>query len=614
MYTKRVQIVNYGPIEKLDIKFPFDDGAPKPIVLVGENGSGKSILLSLVVNGLISAKDAIYPDSPEVDSGKVYKLRSGSYIRAGTGFYFGRVDFEQEFYVAEMRSERLRREYDDFPAGPRDPDILDAWNKMAPERVDYYDSNFSERIKLEGIFGNKCVLYFPPNRFEDPAWLNEGNLRSRAEFLDSRNIQGETNRRLIAYSPLLENQNWLFGVIFDQAAFEMQTRSVSIPIEGVPQAIPFPIFQGYSGDATGTYEVALRIVQNVTNVDDARFGIGKRLNRVISIESNDGQIVPNIFQLSSGETSLLNLFLSILRDFNLSGTNFTSAEEVQGVVVVDEIDLHLHAVQQYEVLPRLIRMFPKVQFIVTTHSPLFVLGMNKVYGENGFALYRLPEGGQISPEEFSEFGDAYFAFAETRTFSDDMRKLIEEAQKPIVFVEGKTDLKYIERAAELLGKEALLEDLELRDGGGKGKLIKIWKDSVLPLTELLPQQVLLLFDCDEERPPEKKGKLIQRTIPLQSQNPVGKGIENLFRKPTLEAALQNGKFFLTEEQHGATDEDGQPVTVPEKWTVIDSAKSSLCDWLCENGTHKDFKPFQVVFDLIEEALESSFSGECATIQ
>ena len=112
-------------------------------------------------------------------------------------------------------------------------------------------------------------------------------------------------------------------------------------------------------------------------------------------------IVPNIFQLSSGETSLFNTFLSILRDFEMSGSQFSNAADIRGIVVVDEMDLHLHAVHQHEVLPSLIGMFPKVQFIVTTHSPLFVLGMHKAFGEDGFGLYQLPRGHQISPEEFS---------------------------------------------------------------------------------------------------------------------------------------------------------------------------------------------------------------------
>jgi len=42
-----------------------------------------------------------------------------------------------------------------------------------------------------------------------------------------------------------------------------------------------------------------------------------------------------IFHLSSGETSLLNLFLSILRDFDLSGASFEKEDDVRGVVVIN---------------------------------------------------------------------------------------------------------------------------------------------------------------------------------------------------------------------------------------------------------------------------------------
>ena len=65
MYTKRIRIANYGPIaDHLDIPFPFEGETPKPVVLVGENGSGKSILLSHIVNGLIAAKDVAFSETP----------------------------------------------------------------------------------------------------------------------------------------------------------------------------------------------------------------------------------------------------------------------------------------------------------------------------------------------------------------------------------------------------------------------------------------------------------------------------------------------------------------------------------------------------------------------
>ena len=106
----------------------------------------------------------------------------------------------------------------------------------------------------------------------------------------------------------------------------------------------------------------------------------------------------------------------------------------------------------------------------------------------------------------------------------------------------------------LLGKEIVLENLEVRDGGGSGNLTKMWKDSVLPLTEAFPHKALLLLDCDTNKQDANKGKLFQRCIPMQDQNPVRRGIENLFSKSTLEVARQhNPAFFITEEEHGGTD-------------------------------------------------------------
>ena len=78
MYTKRIEIENYGPLSQLVLEFPFYGDTPKPIVLVGENGSGKSIVLSHIVNGLVEAKQQAYPGTPEIETGKVFKVRSSS--------------------------------------------------------------------------------------------------------------------------------------------------------------------------------------------------------------------------------------------------------------------------------------------------------------------------------------------------------------------------------------------------------------------------------------------------------------------------------------------------------------------------------------------------------
>ncbi len=54
MYLRECLLENVGPLESIDLTLPFDgDGNPKPAVLVGRNGSGKSILLSHMVDALI---------------------------------------------------------------------------------------------------------------------------------------------------------------------------------------------------------------------------------------------------------------------------------------------------------------------------------------------------------------------------------------------------------------------------------------------------------------------------------------------------------------------------------------------------------------------------------
>ena len=605
MYTKRVQIINYGPIDQLDIEFPFDGDVPKPVLLVGENGSGKSILLSQIVNGLISAKGVSYPDTPEVETGKVFKIRSGSYIKNGSEGYFTRVDFEQDLFMGEIRSRFLKQDYQVAPEEFSNGDAQDAWAGMGQESNDHLTSNIStnDASRVRDLLSNNCILYLPHNRFEEPAWLNEASLKSQAEFLMPDHLQGSTIRKVINYSPLKENQNWLFGILYDRAVLETQTVNLQMPIQDDGQSVPLPIQIGPSGDATGIYQIAIQVAQRVVRGDPtARFGIGRRENRVVSLEGTNGNIVPNIFQLSSGETSLLNLFLSILRDFDLTKAHLINTSEIRGIVVVDEIDLHLHTVHQHEVLPDLMHMFPKVQFVVTTHSPLFVLGMAQTFGEDGFSLYRMPQGQKISPEEFSEFGEAYQAFSATSKFSDDLLVAVIAAQTPILYMEGKTDIQYVRRAAELLDNEAVIDGIEIQDGGGSGGLTNIWKALLKLSDSVVLRKIVLLFDCDYPGDPQSNGNRFKRKNQQQNGHPIGKGIENLFSRATLDKALIHEKAFINVEQRRQKVDDGEEITVPEQWDVNPNQKTNLCNWLCENGTAEDFQHFHEIFELLKDAL------------
>ena len=597
MYAKRIQLTNYGPIDRLDITCPFDDDKPKPIVLVGENGSGKSILLSHIVNGLLVAQQVVYPETPEVAAGKVYKFRSPFYIKSGREYSFARVDFEDNFHIGELQLLRRKQDYQETPAGISGTDAQDLWDKANPaESHAPFSPNFDQK-RIEELFGQNCILYFPPNRFEDPAWLNEENLKAEAQYMDLKHLQGYTDRKIINYSPLHDNENWLFDVVYDFSVFERRTSHVNVPLEQPNKSklnIPLPIFAGFSGSAKTIYDIALQVVRAVIKGQNVRFGIGRRSHRVVSIMENERMRVPNVFQLSGGEVSLLNLFLSILRDFDLCQTSFARAEDIRGIVVVDEIDLHLHAVYQYEVLPRLMKMFPRVQFVVTTHSPLFVLGLQKAFGESGFGLYRLSQGQKIDSEEFGEFGDAYQAFKTTNTHSAEIAAEVEKAKKPLMFVDGANDIKYLTCAAELLGWQNMLDSIEIRDGRGDGNLKNAWK--TLTTTDVIYQAVVLLRDCDSSASSLDRGNVFQRKIPLIECHPIQRGIENLFSRETLKRAIIHKSAFIDIVREHEYTERGQRKTVPEQWTINKDEKSNLCNWLCEKGTVEDFQHFQTIFD------------------
>ncbi len=79
--------------------------------------------------------------------------------------------------------------------------------------------------------------------------------------------------------------------------------------------------------------------------------------------------------LSSGYSAVFDIFGDlIVRAEYLSRT----PEELVGVVFIDEIDAHLHVSLQRKVLPFLIKSFPGVQFIVTTHSPFVLSSVDNV--------------------------------------------------------------------------------------------------------------------------------------------------------------------------------------------------------------------------------------------
>lgn len=77
----------------------------------------------------------------------------------------------------------------------------------------------------------------------------------------------------------------------------------------------------------------------------------------------------NLNQLSDGFSAIFRIVSDLIMRMELQKSKIY---DIQGIVLIDEIELHLHVDLQKKILPFLTAFFPRVQFIVTTHSP-FVL-------------------------------------------------------------------------------------------------------------------------------------------------------------------------------------------------------------------------------------------------
>lgn len=149
------------------------------------------------------------------------------------------------------------------------------------------------------------------------------------------------------------------------------------------QALPDPTewLDGLRGRAFDEVARTIRMILPVGDddqlVNDHRSGIC-----VLA----QGQLTP-VGQLSEGYRSIFAMVADICRNLL---EHWSNLEIAHGVVLVDEIETHLHPRWKMRVMSSLREAFPRVQFVVTTHDPLCVRGMHD--GEV-VVLARNQEGG-----------------------------------------------------------------------------------------------------------------------------------------------------------------------------------------------------------------------------
>lgn len=107
----------------------------------------------------------------------------------------------------------------------------------------------------------------------------------------------------------------------------------------------------------------------------------------------------NVSQLSDGEKCTMALFGDLARRLTIANPNLDNPLLGEGVVLIDEIELHMHPFWQRNVVGKLRETFPNIQFIITTHSPQILGELDDAF--NLFYLYR--EAGKVGLQQYKSF-------------------------------------------------------------------------------------------------------------------------------------------------------------------------------------------------------------------
>jgi predicted ATP-binding protein involved in virulence len=109
----------------------------------------------------------------------------------------------------------------------------------------------------------------------------------------------------------------------------------------------------------------------------------------LRMEVKKNNKIMTVNQLSDGEKCLIALIGDLARRMAIANPMRENPLEGKGIILIDEIDLHLHPKWQRTVVSKLTEVFPNCQFIISTHSPHVI---NHVWPKNLVMLDQTPTG------------------------------------------------------------------------------------------------------------------------------------------------------------------------------------------------------------------------------
>lgn len=475
MKIKEIQLYNRAPFDDLVLHFDSSNVS----VISGINGAGKTTIISYVVDAFYEfAKIGFQNEFTDI-SNKFYRISSGLTILDKQKPSFVYIRFENNGDVIDYIDIRNLTSDEDYIHAVRIDESISyktLKDKIGSANVLKYFTLTDER-NVANLFHTNILTYFPAYRYEEPAYLNDPYSISLT-FKKNTGFSGYLPNPIEVTSDLQVVANWIMDIVLDTELYHGDNNTILKYIN--------TIFTSLLRSKTGS---------------PVRLGIGPRQMGATRIQviniSDSKQVYPSIFNMSSGEHALISLFCELIRQADNIGSTFA---KVNGIVLVDEIDKHLHIKLQKEVLPELIKLFPNVQFIVTSHSPFFNLGLAEE-NDDFYKIYDLDNNGLIcSPHGNELFREVYkMMISENEQFASKYNAILEETKEstvPLLITEGKTDWKHLKSAMRALAISDLNVDFYEYDYTmGDTNLMNLLKQFAITAPN---RKIIGVFDRDNE--------------------------------------------------------------------------------------------------------------------
>jgi predicted ATP-binding protein involved in virulence len=330
MRLDRLHIQNFRCYE--DATFDFQPGFN---LVVGVNGSGKTSLLQAVAASFVEFGGAM-------QSGQSFAINDD--VRFVVDKFQGRTRYEKKFPIMlAAKGDVLGA--NDWTTISLVEDWAAGTNHNLKNAIDQFLTQSLPDVK---IYPDLPILAFYR---ADRRWKNAN---VSAEFAAQQKISrfSSYNNWFDAVADLKDFESWLIAKTLERMQTLLDEGSTSSELDDelawVNQAIRFALPQA----------------------NDLRYDL--RMQSLL-VDMGDGQSIP-FNQLSDGQRGMVALFADIARRMCILNPHMGKdvLKNTSGVVIIDELDIHLHPAWQRNIVPALKEAFPKVQFIAASHSPQII--------------------------------------------------------------------------------------------------------------------------------------------------------------------------------------------------------------------------------------------------